>query len=74
VSEDDGCVAGAEVAGDEVEAGGGGAAVERIGEMAAVGEEDRDDAKDDGEVGQSRGITVRGRIGWGGLAGRAVGC
>jgi hypothetical protein len=74
VSEDDASVAGAEVAGDEVEAGGGGAAVEGVGEMAAVGEEDRDEAEDDGEVGQSSGITVRGRIDWGGLAGRAVWC
>src|SRR6202012_5359614 len=74
VSEDDSRVAGAEMPGDEVEAGGGGAAVEGFGEVAAVGEEDGDDAKDDREIGQSSGVPVLDGIGWGGLERGRAGC
>jgi len=66
VSEDNGGAAGAEMPGDEVEAGGGGAAVEGLGEVAAVGEEDLDEAEDGGEVGEG------GQVGGGG-GGRSCG-
>jgi len=86
VSEKNSSATGAEMPGDEMKAGGGGTAVEGLGEVAAVGEEDLDEAEDGGEVGQdggversggvgrSGGVAPLGGIGWAGSAGRNVGC
>ena len=74
MGEDDGGSAGAEMPGDEVGAGGGGAAVEGLGEVPAVGEENLDDAEDSVEVGQGGGVAVRRRIGWAGFKESRVGC